>query len=258
MHTEKKYLLDDIQYITLRNKLSLRLTEKETEDHSVCRLCFDTPDMLMAERSLEKPSYKEELSVRSCGVPSEATMVTVRLTKRYKDRFLIKEESLTYGDALKYMAGKASGDEGRIYKEVMRLRRNYDDIRPSMVVSYQRLAMNDPHDRKLGITFDKDIRWRDYDMDLTKGIYGRYLLSPGMHVMQITSPGKLPAWLSEILEEMKIFPASYSSYESAYRASLKNSGSSLVWRKFEDSISDPGKSVSIKDSICMMALLTQC
>ena len=58
--------------------------------------------------------------------------------------------------------------------------------------------------------------YRADELDLTLGDYGRILLPPEFTLMEIKTDGAMPLWLSHALDELKIYPASFSKYGKAY------------------------------------------
>ena len=70
---------------------------------------------------------------------------------------------------------------------------------------------------ELRITFDENIRYREYDLSLDKGDAGEQLLEPGQTLMEIKIPGAMPLWLSKELSRLNIFPTSFSKYGKAYQ-----------------------------------------
>ncbi len=71
-------------------------------------------------------------------------------------------------------------------------------------------------DKDLRVTFDDEVTYRGYDLDLSCGVYGRTLLKSGQRLMEIKIPGSMPLWLSRLLGELEIYPASFSKYGRAY------------------------------------------
>ena len=70
---------------------------------------------------------------------------------------------------------------------------------------------------RVRITFDRGIRFRDFDLDLALGDQGEALLPPDTVLMEIKIPGTAPIWLSRLLSELRIFPANFSKYGSCYK-----------------------------------------
>ncbi|MGN0601824.1 MAG: VTC domain-containing protein [Oscillospiraceae bacterium] len=92
----------------------------------------------------------------------------------------------------------------------------YKDIAPAMFVSYERIAFVGVDNQNLRITFDKNITYREHELSLDKGVWGTKLLNEGERVLEIKIPGAMPLWLAEILDDLKIYPTSFSKYGRAY------------------------------------------
>ena len=76
------------------------------------------------------------------------------------------------------------------------------------------------------LTFDSGILYREKELDLKNGIYGELILPDGMYLMEIKTAGAMPIWTAEMLTRLKIYPASFSKYGTAYKNILiKNSQS---------------------------------
>ena len=76
-------------------------------------------------------------------------------------------------------------------------------------------------DEELRITFDRNIRWRGYDVTLSSGDAGELLLPADQRLMEIKISASFPLWLSKLLSELKIYPASFSKYCTAYTRLMK-------------------------------------
>ena len=84
------------------------------------------------------------------------------------------------------------------------------------VISYERDAFFVRDLPALRITFDSAVRYRNNDLDLTHGSQGKRLLADGYSLMEIKTDGAMPLWLSHALDELKIYPSSFSKYGRAY------------------------------------------
>ena len=93
----------------------------------------------------------------------------------------------------------------------------YKDIQPRMFIAYDRTAYYSKTDHELRITFDRNVRFRDTDLDLASGSYGEVILDKKLCIMEIKALQAMPIWLTEILNELKIFPGSFSKYGTAYQ-----------------------------------------
>jgi len=92
---------------------------------------------------------------------------------------------------------------------------------PSVFISCERSAFFGKDDSNLRITFDSDILWRDYDLSLLSGIYGKPLLGAGQSLMEIKISEAMPLWLSHKLSELGIYKVNFSKYGNAYMAMQK-------------------------------------
>ena len=84
------------------------------------------------------------------------------------------------------------------------------------MVSYERDAFFVRDLPALRITFDSGVRYRDTDLELSHGSQGKKLLDDSFSLMEIKTDGAMPLWLSHALDELKIYPASFSKYGRAY------------------------------------------
>lgn len=79
-----------------------------------------------------------------------------------------------------------------------------------MDIFYSRLAFYDAADPTVRLTFDSDILFRDYELDLKNGIYGERVLQKGLYLMELKTAGAMPIWTAEMLSSLKIYPSSKS------------------------------------------------
>ena len=86
-----------------------------------------------------------------------------------------------------------------------------------MYISYERVALCGLEDPDLRLTFDSHILWRDSQLELSKGSWGQELLEPGVRLMEIKIAGAMPLWLGELLDELTVYPISFSKYGRAYQ-----------------------------------------
>ena len=114
----------------------------------------------------------------------------------------------------------SNSSDNQISKEINYLFDFYGDIRPRFYISYDRCAFFYKETSDIRITFDKNLIWRDYDLDLRNGSYGDSLLPDGYVLMEIKVPNTVPLWLAKLLSELKIYPCSFSKVGTAYKTML--------------------------------------
>ncbi len=214
---EKKYIVDEPTYEKLIKKLDGHFVKDRYYKSTICNIYYDTPSHQLVRNSIEKPVYKEKLRVRSYGVPNDEDMVFVELKKKYKGVVYKRRIEMTLAQTRDFFAGKeVPHDNPQIENELKYFLKFYEGIAPAMYLSYDRLAYCGAEDPSLRLTFDTHILYREEQKELDNGIWGKELLPAGMRVMEIKIPNAMPLWLSAILDELEIHPASFSKYGTAY------------------------------------------
>ncbi len=227
---ETKYLMNAFQYRALRAELEGIAEADRYGETSILNIYYDTPDFRLIRTSLDKPLYKEKLRLRSYGIPSDEKTAYIEIKKKFQGVVYKRRVPMQYADAEAYLNSIASCPraealeqqqnwgpvERQISGEIEFFRQRYQDLKPQMVVSYDRIAMLGVNDPELRITFDRNIRWRTTDLDLRHGGYGHALLQPNQYLMEIKIMGAMPQKLANILSRLKIFSVSYSKYGSGY------------------------------------------
>lgn len=218
---EKKYIIDGGTYEKLMQRLEKHFVSDKYGKSSVCNIYYDTPQHLLIRNSIEKPVYKEKLRVRSYGVPNEDSMVFVELKKKYKGIVYKRRVEMTLAQSKDFIEGRnCPGENPQIEKELRYFLEFYKDIAPAMFLSYDRIALCGIENPSLRITFDSNIIYRECQLELEKGIWGEKLLDENTRIMEIKIPEAMPVWLSKILDELEIFPQSFSKYGTAYLEKL--------------------------------------
>lgn len=226
---EKKYLLDAEQYEILRAVLDGFIEPDDYPDSTICNVYYDTPDHLLIRRSLDKPMYKEKFRLRSYGPATSQSLAFMEIKKKYDGIVYKRRVATATEEAMSYLQGGNTPqvNDTQIMEEIDWLLHTYDLI-PSMYLAYDRLAFRDTEDPELRITFDRNIRYRTYDLDLTSGDYGKRLLPSEQVLMEIKIPGAAPVWLSHALSELKIFPESFSKYGKCYQITMDGSDKNML------------------------------
>ncbi len=214
---EKKYILTPQQYEAFRSALTGRLAEDQYGKHTICNLYFDTDSYEMIRTSLDKPTYKEKLRLRSYGIPDINSPVYVEIKKKSNGIVYKRREQMTLAEAYRYLlAGIRPENETQILREIdYMLQRKHPQ--PRAFIAYNRIALAGVEDSELRVTFDTNLRWRGDRLDLTLGADGEHIAAPDSILMELKIADAMPLWLSRVLSELKIFPASFSKYGTCYR-----------------------------------------
>ena len=222
---EKKYRITDACYQKLRERL-LEYMEpdahsRDGEFYTICNIYYDTPDYRLIRRSLEKPVYKEKLRVRSYGVPTGRDKVFVELKKKFDGVVYKRRITLGANDAARYLSGAPLRQPSQISREIDWFMRSYRPG-PKVFIGYDREAYAGKAQSELRITFDTNLRWRDYNVDLRAGDYGNPIIGDNQVLMEIKIPGTAPLWLAHLLSENYIVSTSFSKYGTEYKRFVAN------------------------------------
>jgi SPX domain protein involved in polyphosphate accumulation len=230
---EKKYLLSGEKYNKLMAALADYIVPDEYPHSTVCSMYYDTPDFKLIRASIEKPLYREKLRVRSYGVPIESSKVFLELKKKYDGVVYKRRLKMELGELEKYLdkgieplnfRKKADIEciyaDNQIYQEINYFLKHYGNLQPMMFLSYEREAFFAKDNRDLRITFDSDITYRRDNLRLTDGIFGKKLIEPDQHLMEIKVAGAMPLWLVHILDRLEIRSSGFTKYGNAYKQEL--------------------------------------
>lgn len=225
---EKKYIISLEQYHELIGSMITKVEADRYGKHTICNIYFDTSDYRMIRKSLEKPVYKEKIRLRSYGIPTDEDPVYLELKKKYDGVVYKRRAQMSLRDARKYLYyGIRTEQPSQIVSEIDYAYRFYQ-ARPMAYIAYERIAFYGKEDPELRITFDMNIRARDYNLELNRGSYGVPLLEQRQFLMEVKIPGAMPAWMSRLFSELGIYPVSYSKYGTYYKDYIaKGNGQSI-------------------------------
>jgi hypothetical protein len=215
---EIKYLLDERQYRELRDATSSLLLPDQYGRSTIGNIYFDTPDYRMIRASIERPVYKEKLRIRSYKTPSTGDTVFVELKKKYKGIVYKRRIDLSLGEAEAYLyeGGKLSAPS-QISREIDYVMGFYPDIGPMVALYYDRIAFYGTEDPNLRVTIDSKLTSRRTGLSLADGPGGDMLLDSSLRLMELKTTGSIPLWLTHLLDNLQIYPTSFSKYGRAYQ-----------------------------------------
>ncbi len=215
---ELKYLLTEETYRKLRKELDRFMAVDQYGETTILNIYYDTPDSRLIRRSLEKPVYKEKLRLRCYGVPGSDSPAFLEIKKKYRKTVYKRRIGMPYSEAAGFMdRNQADRQLPQIGREIQYFKRFYRDLEPKMVIACERTAMAGICDPELRITFDRNIRWRDRDLDLRLGSSGKPVLEKGRILMEVKVKDALSWELVKLFSRLQIRSCSFSKYGEAYR-----------------------------------------
>lgn len=220
---EKKYLMEEEKYLNVLNECKKYMGIDQYGLHTICNIYYDTDDYELIRTSIERPPYKEKFRLRSYGVPQNDSTVFLEIKKKYRGIVNKRRESMDYKTAINYLKeGIKPIKQTQILKEIEFFLKRYS-ITPKVFLAYDRIALLEKEDSEFRVTFDSNIRTRDYDLDLRKGIYGDLVIGKEKHLMEVKMSEAIPMWFVDILNRNEVYPTSFSKYGTVYKKKILDS-----------------------------------
>lgn len=212
---ELKYLITPAQKDILLKAMAPHMAPDGYGRTTIRNIYFDTPDYRLIRRSIEKPVYKEKLRLRTYRQVTAGEPVFVELKKKYDHVVYKRRMALAEADAMDWLCGRIQGaDRGQIAREIDYFLSFYENLRPTVFLSYEREAYLRGDFR---VTFDNNLLCRCEDLSLEAQPGGTPILPEGKVLMEIKCAGGIPLWMTEVLTRERIFRTSYSKYGTAYQ-----------------------------------------
>ena len=213
---ELKYLLTPEQKTAVLTAMADQMRLDRYGRTTIRNLYFDDDSYRLIRRSIEKPSYKEKLRVRSYGRAEHDSPVFVELKKKYDGVVYKRRVSLPEHVAMDWLTGGKRPADSQICREIDYFLEFYKGLHPSVFLSYEREAYFPLNGREFRVTFDENIFARREDLSLTSDAYGFAVLPEGRTLMEIKCPGAIPLWMASVLSKNKIYKTSFSKYGRTY------------------------------------------
>lgn len=234
--TEKKYVINRTHMKKLLPKLSEYMKSDLYGKTHITSLYLDTPTFYLMRQSIEKPSYKEKYRIRWYGEANCNHQVFFEVKKKLKGVVYKRRVPMSYEEAMRYTMQRIAprlsenlSDEQRweskqIIREFNYAFEIYENLGPSLLVSYDRTALVDINNEDVRITFDTNINWAPGTFP-TEGIVGsQQILSSDQIIMEVKCNKAMPLWLTNILDMCEIHPRSFSKSGTAYKAFMAKGG----------------------------------
>lgn len=215
---EIKYLLTQKQKEIILQAMEPYMKLDDYGRTTIRNIYFDTDTYRLIRRSLEKPTYKEKLRIRSYQRTASEDPVFVELKKKYKS--VVYKRRLTLPEAQvisSFEQGLPLPVHSQIANEIEYFRSYYDDLHPTVFLSYEREAFYSLDGGDFRVTFDENILYRQQDLSLSSDIYGIPVIDPDQTLMEIKTSGGLPLWMSHELNRLRLYQTSFSKYGRAYQ-----------------------------------------
>ena len=218
---ETKYLLSQEQMAAFLREARNLLSRDKYGEYTICNLYLDTDDFYFIEHSLDRPAYKEKLRIRSYGNADRTDKIFFEIKKKAKGVVYKRRISMPQLQAENALIGKAALPDSQIGSEITYALDFYQNLQPSVFLSYEREAFFEKNGGDFRVTFDENICYRQSELTLNSAPWGMPILKPDQVLMELKTSGGLPLWMVQALSKEKIFKASFSKYGTAYKDIIK-------------------------------------
>ena len=216
---ELKYYLSKDQLDYFMNKINNHMRVDKYGVTSIASIYFDTPDLRLINKSMEKPNYKEKLRLRSYGLANENSPTFLEIKRKCEGIVYKRRISLLESEVEELLCNKESRKRDQISRELEAFLENYQNLEPKYLIIYDRVAYYQDNG-DLRITIDMNPRYRTNDLNLHTSMEGISLLDDGGAILEVKVQHSIPLWLAAILSEGKIYQTSFSKVGTAHKLEL--------------------------------------
>lgn len=218
---ETKYLLSKEKYDELMKELKRYVEKDKYYKSTICNIYFDTDNYDLIINSINKPKYKEKIRIRSYNIPRLEDNIFLELKKKYDGIVGKRRINIKLKDFYSFLkTGNLVNDDLQIKSELEYYFKKYE-LKPKLYLAYDRLSYYSKDNKEFRITFDRNLRSREEDMNLELGDSGKLYFKEDTYIMETKVLDTYPIWFTKILSKLKIYPISFSKYGSIYSSKIK-------------------------------------
>ena len=212
-----KYILSKEQLFFLRQSLCGHMEVDQYGKTSIASVYYDTPDYRIIRASIEKPTFKEKIRLRSYGLAKNNGRVYLEIKRKSEGIVYKRRVETTEETANLFLNNKIETiGSNQIAKELSYFRNFYGKLEPKIMIAYDRTSYAEI-DGDIRLTIDENPRYRAFDLNLHTSMDGEHLLPVGSAILEIKVQQEMPLWLVEILSKGKIYKSSFSKVGEAYK-----------------------------------------
>lgn len=220
---ETKYILDKETLECLEKDLQNYMRLDEFATSTITNIYFDSEQFEMIQDALAKKNGREKIRMRIYdSQPSEHSQAFLEIKKKENKigyKYRLTSNTLSIVNYIENGIVDATIRDQAVISELEGLKQRYGNIRQKMYIYYDRVSYKGLEDKKLRLTIDKNLIYRNHNVDAVTGKFGEVLLDPNKVIMEIKVPHQRPEWLKALLEKYQIEKQSFSKYGNAYKLS---------------------------------------
>ncbi|MBN3033981.1 MAG: polyphosphate polymerase domain-containing protein [Bacteroidales bacterium] len=245
MRFEYKYivreeLLDDIRHMVIPFVNSDSNNRNEENGYTVRSIYFDTPRLDYYYEKVEGIKNRKKFRIRGYNKGSDDTRVYLEIKRKYNIPILKNRIPLTYGEALELFRKASINGFVFMQDDVPLARKNASsfffelfgqNLRPVILVMYEREAFFSKFDRSVRITFDRNLRSKSFPgVDQLFDNTGIKRAINGHFILEVKFDHQYPSWLRPLLSRFDLRAQAASKYVICIDSQriAKNAGRSTI------------------------------
>ena len=222
LRTEEKFMMSREQYQHFMRAITEYMVIDEYKKHTITNIYYDTEHFDMIRRSIDKPKFKEKIRLRGYGTVQPNSKVFLEVKRKYHQLVYKRRVRMENQEAMRYLnSGIQPKKREQIFREIDYTVKRYQ-VRPVLLIAYDRISFFGKENKELRLTIDANLRSRTTELDLAKGPHGEAYFDKPTYLMEIKIDGALPMWLTRILNELRIYPCSFSKYGKIYAKYIRS------------------------------------
>ncbi|MFB1082239.1 polyphosphate polymerase domain-containing protein [Jeotgalibacillus sp. JSM ZJ347] len=220
---ELKYLITMDQYKRFREAIMPHMnvdTYGNPEGkYNIISLYFDSDDYKIYYETRNKLRFRQKLRLRIYDQADLNSQAFFEVKQKFKNVVNKRRTVIPLNEAYESIKepqwnadlSKYNPSNPQIMREVLHFKDLYD-LKPKVVVSYDRQAFMGIEEKDLRVTFDYNLMCRNDDLRIENGPRGQYFIDPGYVVLEVKVSNSVPFWLARLLSEFELPKQSVSKY----------------------------------------------
>jgi hypothetical protein len=218
---EQKYLITTAQYLDLVRQMSPYMrADKYGIDgkYTVTSLYFESPDHRIYYETKNKLRFRQKLRLRVYDNANIHSTAFFEVKQKHKKVVNKRRMRLSLAEAYRYLNHSTpvpletfETSNAQVLREIDHFRQLFN-LKPEMIVSYDRHAFHGIHDTELRVTFDLNLRCRNDDLAVENGPQGESFIDDNLVVLEVKVNDSVPLWFTRILQDLNCEQRSASKF----------------------------------------------
>ncbi|GIN70576.1 transporter [Bacillus sp. J14TS2] len=218
---EQKYLITHDQYQELVKRMMPFMRPDRNGSagqYTITTLYFESPDNRIYFETKNKLRFRQKLRLRIYDDTNLDGNAFFEIKQKHKKVVNKRRMVLPLSEAYRYLSGETPESledymtsNLQVFREIDHYRTLYE-LRPEMVVSYDRHALHHIEDPDLRVTFDLNLRCRNHDLQIEHGPFGEHFIAQNLVVLEVKVSHSIPLWLTRILQDLRCEQRSASKF----------------------------------------------